>query len=351
MSKYAIFSENLLYSFQDASLIRIMMQPDSDDEFDYEVIHLSPMENDFLELIISNGQTVTRYEELIMLYNYENTTDPIGRIYERRNDIIKKCPQMRSLLKSRKLKGYYLLCEPEFRDIRGNTLTVIRKIIQGFSEDTVTHPSSDQKQKNDCTDYEQKNDSTDHKMNSSESPVSEAFILESNTLPAETIPYFYAVMSELPKVKTVDMLFQLSIAWFENPRVAVLKELIRRGAKIRIILSDTDATLKIRPHVREDYKISLSLEETINKWREVAKKFPKKRIQLRVIPFLAFHRLYMIQSSGGQAYFNVRPYLYGSFGMTIARDTFTEADTNRAPMYRAEFYYLWKLGKNVDLYN
>ncbi len=91
------------------------------------------------------------------------------------------------------------------------------------------------------------------------------------------------------------------------------------------------------------------LEEAIDKWRKVAKRLPGNSIQLRVIPLLSFHRLYIIHGLGQKAYFNVRPYLYGAFGLTIARDAFTEADSSRAPMYLEEFNYLWKLGKRVNI--
>ena len=145
------------------------------------------------------------------------------------------------------------------------------------------------------------------------------------------------------RIQSIDMAFHGGDFWLlEGQRAYLLQKIAESGIHLRILVNASSAVEKICAHMRQEFKVYLGFDRSIEIWKEKEAQYPDS-IEVRVLDIPLLHRTYLVRKDDGTGVANVTFYTYGNYLPGNDISVFWEDTDKEYRKIANEFDYLWEL--------
>lgn len=171
------------------------------------------------------------------------------------------------------------------------------------------------------------------------------FKLSTDELEFSTDKEFFDYMfSKKEHIECIEMAYHSGYKWrYDTQRVNMLKEYIKNGGKLRVIVNTPKAADIIAVHTSDPEKSYIGFENSINSWKELANKYYKSvELIISDIPLMHSYIHFKTDTSESSKMLVIF-YTYGNFDMHKNHHLLVDANSPLYTLFKKEFDYLWKI--------
>ncbi|MBR6717220.1 MAG: hypothetical protein IKI77_02620 [Oscillospiraceae bacterium] len=163
-----------------------------------------------------------------------------------------------------------------------------------------------------------------------------------------TMEYFDKVFQGTDQITQLDMAFHEGENWLsDGERIAAMLDLIRQGARIRILLDDEAASAPLSEHINNKDRFSIPCELNYRNWLAFQQRYPEAvEVRIAPVPVLRNYTCFSF-AEPEKGSMRVVFYTYGNFFFGQYYSIYPPSDSAPYELFRIEFAHLWEHSKPI----